>query len=117
LSATSTFSLACYNASGARSSAKVTVTVAAAAANGTVTLGWLPPTLNTDGTPVTPLNGYTVYYGTSAASMTQTLAIAGGSSNGCEITGLAPGTWYFGVAANATNGTNSATSVVGSLAI
>jgi hypothetical protein len=116
LSATSTFSLACYNASGARSSAKVTVTVAAAA-NGTVTLGWLPPTLNTDGTPVTPLKGYTVYYGTSAGSMTQTLVIAGGSSNSCEITGLAPGTWYFGVAANAINGTSSATSVVGSLAI
>jgi hypothetical protein len=73
--------------------------------------------LNTDGTPVTPLNGYTVHYGTSAGAMTQTLVIAGGSSNSCEITGLTPGTWYFGVAANATNGTNSATSAVGSLAI
>jgi hypothetical protein len=116
LTATSTFSLACYNASGARSSAKVTVTVAAAA-NGTVTLGWSPPTLNTDGTPVTPLSGYTVYYGTSADSMTQSLAVAGGSTSSCEITGLAAGTWYFGVAANAANGTSSASSAVGSLAI
>jgi hypothetical protein len=118
LTATSTFILACANASGAKSSAKVTVTVAGAGAgNGTVTLGWSPPTLNTNGTPVTPLNGYTVYYGTSADSLTQSLAVAGGASKSCEITGLAAGTWYFDVAANATNGTNSATTAVGSLAI
>jgi hypothetical protein len=118
LTATSSFDLVCWNVSGASSSAWVTVTVAGSGAgSGTVTLGWSPPTLNTNGTPVTPLQGYTVYYGTSAASMTQSLAVAGGSANSCEITGLAAGTWYFGVAANATDGTNSATSAVGSLAI
>jgi hypothetical protein len=118
LTETTNFTLACWNASGASSSANVTVTVAAAGAgNGTVTLGWSPPTLNTNGTPVTALNGYTVYYGTSANSMTQSLSVAGGSATSCEITGLAAGTWYFDVAANATNGTKSVTSAVGSLAI
>ena len=40
---------------------QVTVT---AVATGAVTLSWLPPTRNTDGTPLTNLRGYRVYWGT-----------------------------------------------------
>jgi hypothetical protein len=40
--------------------------------------------------------------------------VNGANSTGYEITGLASGTWYFAVAANASDGTESAKSNVGS---
>jgi hypothetical protein len=77
-------------------------------------LTWTAPTLNTDGTPVTPLSGYTIYYGTSQSNLTQSVAVGGAGTTTFELTGLAAGTWYFAVAANATDGTESAQSSIGS---
>jgi hypothetical protein len=90
------------------------VTVAAAA--GTATLTWTAPTTNTDGTPVTPLSGYTIYYGTSPGALTQSVAVSA-STTSYTVTGLAAGTWYFGMAADAADGTESAMSNVGSKTI
>ena len=120
LTATSTFTLGCFSASGAKSSAKVTIAVSggSSAATGTATLSWMAPTANTNGaTPVTPLKGYTVYYGTSEGSMAQSLVVSGAATTSCEISGLAAGVWYFAIAADAQNGTQSATSNIGSLTI
>jgi high-affinity Fe2+/Pb2+ permease len=72
--------------------------------------------MNTDGTPVTSLLGYTIYQGTSASSLTQSVVVSG-STTSYTITGLAAGTWYFGVAADATDGTQSTISNVGSKTI
>jgi hypothetical protein len=94
----------------------VTVTVTAAAA-GTATLTWSAPSVNTDGTPVTTLSGYTIYYGTSASALTQSVAVSGAGTTSFELTGLAAGTWYFAVAADATDGTESAQSSLGSKTI
>src|SRR4029453_5899928 len=47
------------------------VTVAAVG-NGSATLSWTPPTRNTDGTTLTNLPGYRIYYGTSSGSLTRT---------------------------------------------
>jgi hypothetical protein len=66
---------------------------------------------------VTPLSGYTIYYGTSASALTQSVVITGATTSTCEITGLASGTWYFAVAAAAADGTQSALSDLGSKAI
>jgi hypothetical protein len=117
LTATTTFILTCFNASGAKTSEKATVTVIDAAAAGTATLSWNAPTSNVNGTPITPLKGYTIYYGNSAGSMTQSLVVSGAATTGAEITGLGSGTWYFGVSADATDGTQSAMSEIGSITL
>jgi hypothetical protein len=91
--------------------------VTAAAATGSATLTWTAPTTNTNGTPVTPISGYTIYYGTSASSLTQTVVVSDSTTTSYAITGLASGTWYFAVAADATDGTQSAMSNVGSKTI
>ncbi len=88
------------------------------ASTGTATLTWVPPTTNTDGSsPVTPLSGYTLYYGTSASSLTQSVVVSGSTTTSYTITGLASGTWYFAVAADAADGTQSAMSNVASKTI
>jgi hypothetical protein len=63
---------------------------------------------------VAPLAGYRIYYGTSAAALTQSVTVSGATVTSYEITGLAPGTWYFAVAADAADGAESAQSSVGS---
>jgi hypothetical protein len=89
----------------------VTVT---AAATGSATLTWSAPTTNTDGTPVTTLTGYHIYYGTSTAALTQSIAVSGATTTTYTVTGLTSGTWYFAVAADASDGTESAQSPIGS---
>lgn len=42
---------------------------------GTVSLSWVAPTENTDGTPLTDLAGYNIYYGRSSAQYEQTYAV------------------------------------------
>jgi hypothetical protein len=80
-------------------------------------MNWVPPTEDTNGSPVTPLSGYTIYYGTSASALTQSVVVSGESTTTYTITGLAAGTWYFGMKADATDGTQSAMSNVGSKTI
>jgi hypothetical protein len=70
-----------------------------------------------DGTPVTTLSGYTIYYGTSESAMTHTVAVSGAGTTSYELTGLAAGTWYFAVAADATDGAESEQSSIGSKTI
>jgi hypothetical protein len=115
LSTTTTYTLSCTGAGG-NATQSVTVTVSAAPA-GTATLTWTAPSVNTDGTPVTTLSGYTIYYGTSQNALTQTVVVGGATTTTFEITGLAAGTWYFAVAADAADGTESAQSKLGSKTI
>jgi hypothetical protein len=77
----------------------------------------VPPTLNTDGTPVTTLTGYHIYYGTNQAALNQSIAVSGAATTSYVITGLSTGTWYFTVAADAADGTESPKSNVGSKTI
>jgi hypothetical protein len=73
--------------------------------------------MNTDGSPVTPLSGYTIYYGTTTSSMVQSVVITGTSTLSYEFTGLTSGTWYFAIAADAADGSQSAKSIIGSKTI
>jgi hypothetical protein len=75
---------------------------------------WSPPTENTNGTAVTPLTGFTIYYGTTEGALTQSVVVSGASTLTYTITGLTTGTWYFAVAADAADGTQSAMSEIGS---
>ena len=73
-----------------------------------VTLSWVAPTLNTDGTILNDLAGYYVNYGTSATALTQTVTVTGATSTSYTIANLTPGTYYFSVTAYSSAGTQSA---------
>jgi hypothetical protein len=66
---------------------------------------------------VTTLTGYHIYYGSNPGALTNSIAVAGATTTSYEITGLTSGTWYFAVAADAADGTQSAKSNVGSKTI
>jgi hypothetical protein len=64
---------------------------------GSVDLAWTPPSTFTDGTPLSGLAGFRVYYG--AASGANDHEVEAGTAPQCSIGGLAAGTWYFSVTA------------------
>jgi hypothetical protein len=112
LTAATTYTLTCTGTGG---SASENVTVAVTPpTNGSASLSWAPPTQDTNGSPLTTLTGYTVYYGTSQGSLAQSVTVSGASTTSYTLTGLTTGTWYFAVAADASDGTQSAMSNIGS---
>jgi hypothetical protein len=81
-------------------------------ANGSATLSWVAPTENTDGTPLTNLAGYEIYYGTSVSAMTHRVQIANPGIVTYVISNLSPATWYFSVKAYTSANVQSSTSVM-----
>jgi hypothetical protein len=75
--------------------------------SGTATLDWMPPTENSDGTVLTDLAGYTVYYGTSPTNLTQTVKVTNPGLTAYTISNLTAGTWYFAVTAYSAAGAES----------
>ena len=75
--------------------------------SGSATLDWMPPTQNSDGSVLTNLAGYTVYYGTSPGSLTQTVKITNPGLTAYTIPNLPSGTWYFAVSAYSSAGVES----------
>ena len=71
---------------------------AAPSTGGSATVSWTAPTVNIDGSPLTDLAGFTVTYGTSPTSMSQSAKVAGAGATSTTVSGLASGTWYFSVA-------------------
>ena len=96
--------------------APATITVTAPV-TGSAALSWVPPTENEDGTPLVNLAGYRIYYGTSAGSLTNVVTIDGATTTSRVISNLAQGTWYFGIRAFTSAGTESAMSGVASKTI
>jgi hypothetical protein len=94
----------------------ITVT-ATPATSGTATVSWAPPTQNTNGTPLTNLAGFKVYYGTSNASLTQIAQVANASATNYVVSGLTSGTWYFYVTSFTTDGEESVPSPTSSKTI
>lgn len=69
-----------------------------AAMAGDATLSWSPPQTNTDGSQLTDLAGYKVYYGTSASSYSDSVDV--GYVTSYKVSSLAEGsTYYFAVTA------------------
>jgi hypothetical protein len=84
---------------------------------GSATISWLPPTQNTDGTTLTDLAGFRIYYGTSTTAMTQTADITNPGLTSYVVQNLAAATWYFTVRAYAADGAESAPSNIASKTI
>jgi hypothetical protein len=75
-------------------------------ASGSALISWTPPTQNDNGTTLTNLAGYRIRYGKSATALDQTLQMGPGTVSQ-SVSGLAAGTWYFGVVAYNSNGVES----------
>jgi hypothetical protein len=83
----------------------------------TATLSWEAPTANTNGSALTNLAGYKIYYGASPTKMTDSVQIKSVGVQTYVIDNLAAGTWYFAIMAVTSAGTESALSNVVSLTI
>ena len=81
---------------------------------GGATLSWMPPTQNTDGSALTNLAGYRIYYGTSANALTQTVQVSNPGVTSYVVENLSPATYYFAVRAYASTGAESVASNVAS---
>lgn len=116
--ATSNIVISVSDGIASASLAPFTITVTAApSGTGTATLNWTPPTTNTDGTTLSGLAGYRVYYGNSSNALTQTIQLAGAGLTSYVVQNLGSGTWYFAITAYTTSGVESGLSNLGSKTI
>ena len=67
--------------------------VAAGSATGSVTLRWIPPTENEDGTPLTDLSAYRIYWGRLGESFGPPVTINNPSVTRYVVENLTPGTY------------------------
>ena len=79
-------------------------------ATGSATLTWAAPTQNTNGTPLTNLAGFHIYYGTSASNLNQSVQIANPGLTSYTFNSLPAGTWYFSINDYTSSGVESAVS-------
>jgi hypothetical protein len=68
-------------------------------------LSWSAPTAYTDGTSLTNLAGFKIYYGVSSGTYSD--VVDAGMTTSYTISGLAPGTYYFAVRAYDASGNES----------
>ncbi len=101
LSQSTTYGLSC---SGVGGSAVAMISVAI---NESVTLTWMAPTQNVDGTALTDLAGYRIYYGAASGAYTDVLEVTSSSSTSHSLT-LPSGSYYFAMTAVDASGNESA---------
>ncbi len=74
---------------------------------GAVTLSWTAPTLNTDGSPLTDLAGYKIYYGTEPGHYPETIELINPGLTTYVVEYLMPNNYYFVVTAINSKGIES----------
>ncbi|MDH3545876.1 MAG: fibronectin type III domain-containing protein [Gammaproteobacteria bacterium] len=79
---------------------------------GSMTLSWTAPTENTDGTPLTDLAGFNIYYGQSQGSYPNRIRIDNPSIDTYVVGNLLPNTYYAVATSFNTAGIESAYSNV-----
>ena len=72
-----------------------------------VTLSWVPPTHNVDGTQLSNLAGYRIHYGQVSGQYDYSVSVGSPSITSATIANLAPARWYFAVTAVTSSGTQS----------
>lgn len=88
-----------------------------ALANGSATVSWTAPTVNTDGSTLTDLMGYRVAYGRAADDLSQSADINNPGLTTYTVSNLASGQWFFAVYAVNNAGVESDISNVASKTI
>jgi hypothetical protein len=81
---------------------------------GSMTLSWNPPTENSDGTALTNLAGYNIYYGKAQGSYPNRIRISNPSVTTYLVENLLPNTYYVVATSFNTMGIESAYSNVAS---
>jgi Putative Ig domain len=76
------------------------------------TILWTPPAQNLDGTALTNLAGFHVYYGNTANALTQMVTIGNPTTITYTLSNLSQGTWYFAVSAYTADNVESDLSAV-----
>lgn len=76
------------------------VWISTCAKAGEATMTWTPPTQNCDGTPLTDLAGYRIYWGRDGY-------VATSSTTSYQFTKLTPGEWWFSIASYTASGKES----------
>ena len=84
--------------------------VAPGAALGAVTLSWMPPTENADGSYLADLAGYWIYWGNNPGTYTQWMRIDSPGLTTVVIESLVPGTYEFAMTSFNANGVESSLS-------
>jgi hypothetical protein len=64
-------------------------------ATGSITLGWEPPTTNTNGSPLTDLAGYRIYWGTALGAYPNSITLNDPGLTAYVLNGLPAGTYYL----------------------
>jgi hypothetical protein len=80
---------------------------------GAATVEWLAPQTATDGSTLTNLAGYRIYYGSDVTRMTNRIEVKNAGVLVYVIEGLTPATYYFAVTAINAHGQESARSNAG----
>lgn len=77
-------------------------------ASGVAELSWTPPVENTDGSVLSNLAGYRVFYGRTPDNLGQEIGIENPSVSRYTLENLSGGSWYFAVVAVNSEGVASA---------
>ena len=78
-----------------------------AAALGSAMVSWTPPTMRSDGTVLTNLAGYRIYYGDAPDLYNQVVSVTNIGLTSFLVENLPAGTWYFAVSAYDSSGVES----------
>jgi hypothetical protein len=81
--------------------------VQATTSSSPVTLSWVRPTQNVDGTQLTNLAGYRIHYGQVSGQYDYSVCVGSPSITSATVENLAPARWYFAVTAVTSSGTQS----------
>jgi hypothetical protein len=84
---------------------------------GNATVSWVPPTERTDGSALTDLAGFKIYYGQSQGTLNHVVTITNPGQTSQVVENLGAGTWYFAVTAYDSDGMESAKSTTASKTI
>jgi len=79
-------------------------------AEGSATLSWSPPTQNNDGSALTNIAGYRIYFGRNRDNLTEVVAIDNPGLTRYVVENLTPARWFFRMTTLNTGGAESARS-------
>jgi hypothetical protein len=85
---------------------------AGAARAASTSVSWTAPIKNTDGSALTDLAGFKIYFGTAPGALTNVVTIPNAGVSTYVVDNLTPGSWYFAVTAYTASGMESARSNV-----